>query len=102
MKNAIKYAFLNTDIQVTTKFKSIHESSRVGSLLGYLSTSIQNEGPKIEIETKKHIFNMFAQSGLHLPNDTISGVGIGLTTAFALVTALGGSIKISSFKKSKN
>ena len=45
---------------------------------------------------------MFAQSGLHLPNDTISGVGIGLTSAFALVTALGGSIKISSSKKSKN
>ena len=94
MQNAIKCAFYSTEIQLTTGFKSIHESSQVGSLLGYLSTFIQNEGPKIEIEAKKLIFSMFAQSGMQLQNNTISDVGIGLKIAFALVKALVGRLKL--------
>ncbi len=99
ISNAIKFSTKGQNILVQIKLvRPTHDGpTKTSPLKGYLETSIVNFGPKFENKTLKR-FKTFAfdVSGQEQLKDMQQGIGIGLSTADSLASALGGRVFVTS------
>ena len=83
LDNAIKYAPEGSHIWIDT-------SERQDSVV----VRIEDDGPGIPDDQKKHIFNLFYTSG-NPTGDSRRGLGIGLALCQSIIKAHGGTISVS-------
>lgn len=81
LDNAIKFSPLNSEITISTKSKD-----------GQISISIHNNGPRIELDQQKYIFDKFYQGDA---SHSSPGNGLGLSIAHKIVVLHSGTIRVA-------
>lgn len=95
MQNASKYSPEDSVIEVTVKFEPLSQQS--DNITGYLVTSIKDSGNGFNAGARKlKRFDTFQLDGSNMNSSEIQGVGIGLSTAFALSRYMGGDLNVES------
>lgn len=111
ISNAIKFSPPDSVVSVSVAFQPVktegelnnsllaNQPSHYGNLTGFLVTKITDRGKGIEparLRNRKFKTFAFSKAGSNQVKSETEGVGVGLSTADSLTTALGGTFSVKS------